>query len=715
MLIFDQLNRADRPLRLVSWVITAGLAVLLGGLWWVQVVRSRQFEEAQLNQSYCTVRVSAPRGKIMDRNGVVLAENKPVYSISIYLGDKAWIRAVDAERARLLNAARLAGATKRGPTFVERGFSLFGYKPVLIQYSPVSRAVATGFRREARYSVTSNIVAQLSAIIAQPLALNKTNFQSHYDRNLVLPLPIYSGLTPAQVARLQERGLNLPGVAMEIQPTRIYPRGTLAAHVIGYMRQSDESSEGELAYYDYRLPDYRGFSGLEYSLDSVLRGRAGGKSVQINNLGYRQNETILSPIEAGHHLTLTIDAEIQRVAEYELGRAPFVGSASIRGAAVVLDVRSGEIIAMASAPTFDPGNWIPGITRENFRAYHDTNTTPMLNRAVFGGAAPGSTFKTIVALAGLEAGTLKTNQIVHVAPNPRDAAHGIYYVGQQAFRDTAQPGDYDFKRAFKRSSNAYFIEQGLLVGRDAIIRMAGLLHFGERTGIPLAQDSRGILPTREWLQQRRLPWRDGDTGNLSIGQGYVTVTPLQLTVAMAAIANGGRVLWPQLVITTNSQDEVPDPSPRVGVRPLLREQLPVSPATLAAVQGAMLADTEDGDGSGRNARVEGFRVCAKTGTAQLERGTVVYDHITWFASYAPFEDPRYAVVVMVQSGKSGGDTCAPVAKGIYEALKKREKKLFVAQNSGAAVPVAARPRAVPAGGSSAETAKDWWQPGRLPH
>ena len=277
--------------------------------------------------------------------------------------------------------------------------------------------------------------------------------------------------------------------------------------------------------------------------------------------------------------------------------------------------------------------------------------------------------------------TARTNQIVRVAPNPRDAAHGIYYVGQQAFRDTAQPGDYDFRRAFKRSSNAYFIEHGLLVGRDAIVRMAGLLHFGERTGIPLAQDSRGIIPTREWLQQQRLPWRDGDTGNLSIGQGYVTVTPLQMAVAMAAVANGGRVLWPQLIIATNSQDAVADPSSRGGVRPQLREQLPVSQSTLAAVQGAMLADTEDGDGGGRNARVEGFRVCAKTGTAQIERGTQVIDHMTWFASYAPYEDPRYAVVVMVQSGKSGGDTCAPVAKGIYEALKKREKQLLAGRGT----------------------------------
>ena len=687
MLIFDQLHRADRPLRLVSWLIAFGLAVLLGGLWWVQVVRSRQFTEDQFNQSYRTVRVPAPRGKIMDRNGEVLAENRPVYSVSLYLGDRSWRQSVVAHYKAAKDAARRAKAVRRQPNAMEKILSWFGYEPSLVKLGRLETEVENALGRAARYIVTSNIVAQLGDILGQRLTLDAPNFHRHYQNSLVLPLPIFQNLNAAQIARLQERGLRMPGVDMEIQPVRVYPRGTLAAHVVGYMRASIESSEGELAYFDYRLPDYRGFSGLEYSLDSVLRGKAGGKSVQVNNLGYRQNETSISAVEAGHDLTLTIDAEIQRVVEYELARAPHVWPVTIRGAAVVLNVRTGEIIALASAPTFNPNNWIPGISREDFRAYHDTNTTPMLNRAIFGGYAPGSTFKTVVALAGLEAGTLRPQELITVAPNPRDPAHGIIYVGQQAIKDTAVPGQYDFKRAYKRSSNAYFITNGLMVGRDAVIRMAERMHFGQRTGLPLAQDSRATLPTRDWLQQRGLPWRDGDTANLSIGQGYVTVTPLQMAVAMAAVANGGRVLWPQLILATNAQDEVVDLSSRSGVRPQLREQLPVSARTLEIVQSAMLADTEDADGSGRSAKVDGFRVCAKTGTAQIEDRTGRnIDVMTWLASYAPYEDPRYAVVVMVQSGKSGGDTCGPVAKGIYEALKKRDRNAgrgaAVARNFG---------------------------------
>jgi penicillin-binding protein 2 len=242
--------------------------------------------------------------------------------------------------------------------------------------------------------------------------------------------------------------------------------------------------------------------------------------------------------------------------------------------------------------------------------------------------------------------------------------------------DTAPAGDYDFQKAFELSCNSYFIEYGLRAGPSAIISMGEKLHFGERTGIPLPQDSKGILPTKDWVRKNRptAPWRDGDTANLSIGQGDVAITPLQMTAAMAAVANGGRVLAPKLVLWTQGLDELVDPTKRPEVHAEVRENLPVSPRTLEIIQRAMLADTEDEHGTGQaaNFRHSGFHVCGKTGTAQLKKGGRVYDHVVWFASYAPYEDPRYAVVVMVQSGGSGGGTCAPIAAKIYRELKYRE-------------------------------------------
>jgi penicillin-binding protein 2 len=527
--------------------------------------------------------------------------------------------------------------------------------------------------RAARYSVVSNIVSQLSEITGQPIPLNEARLTNHYQHRLVLPFPIMPKLDATNVARVQERGLNLSGIDMEVQPERFYPKGSLAAHVLGSLIRSDDSVEGDLAYFNYKLPDYRGYSGIEASFDTQLRGRAGAKSVLVNNLGYRQTDTTLSPVEAGKDLTLTIDADIQREAERALGNAN-VDIPPVRGAAVVLDVRTGEVLALASVPKFDPNDWIPYLPHAIAGLYTNEHQAPLRNRAIYGLYAPGSTFKIFVALAGLEAGTLDTNEAVHVAPNPREPGRGVYYVGsgknRRAFRDSVQ-GDFKFRQAFVKSSNGYFIEQGLRATPQRIVAMAQQFHFGERTGIPLP-DSRGFLPTADWVKREWGGWPQAAIANLSIGQGALDVTPLQLAVATAAVANGGKVLQPQLVLNARGPDELISPNQPTSLPPIIRDELKVSPRSLEIVRQAMLGDVEDPGGTGKDAFVRDFRVCAKTGTAQVDRGAKM-DHYTWIASYAPFEDPRYAVVVMVESGNSGGGTCAPVAQQIYVKLKEKMK------------------------------------------
>ena len=673
MLIFDQLNKADRHLRMLSWLIAAGLMTLLGGLWWVQIVHSRQYVESQATQSYRTVRVPAPRGKIMDRNGTVLAENKPVYSITLYLEDRTLRETVQKKWSHAKDAARRAGATQRKPNFFERVLSLFGYKPSLVQPRRLTRAQSDELLRAARYLVVSNIVSQLSEITGQQIPLDEVRLWKHYKQKLILPFPIIAKLDAYQIARVQERGLHLPGIDMDVQPERVYPHKTLAAHTLGSLIRHDESVEGDLAFFDYKLPDYRGYSGIEASYDSVLRGRAGAKSVLINNVGYRQTDTILSPVEAGKDLTLTIDTDIQKTAEKALNDIRDIVP-PVRGAAVVLDVRTGEVIALASAPTFDPSDWIPFLPHAIAGLYTNEYTAPLRNRAVYGNYAPGSTFKVFVALAGLEAGTLDTNEPVHVEANPREPGRGVYYVGsgrnRHSFRDSVY-GDFKFRQAFIKSSNGYFIEHGLRVTPQRIVAMAQQFHFGERTGIPLL-DSRGFLPTSDWVKRNWGGWSSAAVGNLSIGQGALDVTPLQLAVAIAAVANNGKVLKPQLVLNVRGPDELIAPNQAKSLPPVVRDELRVSPRSLEIVRQAMLADVEDSGGTGHGAYVNGFRVCAKTGTAQVERGSKI-DHYTWIASYGPFEDPRYAVVVMVESGVSGGGTCAPVAKQIYTRLKYREE------------------------------------------
>jgi penicillin-binding protein 2 len=655
MLIFDQLNRADRHLRVLAWVFAAGLLVLVAGVWWLQVVRSRHYVEGERNQSYRTVRVPAPRGKILDRNGVPLAENRPAFNVSLYLEDRALRDAFQAEyKKRRAEIQKAATGTKHKVTSAEL------------------KALA----RSSRYFVVSNLVAEVGGHLDEPLLLNEKNFHQHYEQRLALPMPLRSSLTSTQIARLQERSLGLPGVDMEVQPLRFYPQGTVAAHVLGYLTRSEESAQDELSYYNYRLPDFRGVSGIERSFDEKLSGRAGAKSVLVNNLGYRQTETVLSPVEAGHDVTLTIDAEIQRVAERALASA-VTRANPVRGGAAVLDVNSGEIIALASVPSYDPNRFVPRISTDDWAEYNNTNGRPLLHRAVYGGHHPGSTFKIFVALSALESGVLNPDEIFH--------SDGHIMVGTRRVDDTAGAGDFNFRRAFVKSSNPYFIHYGQKAGPERLIDISHKLYFGERTGIPLGQDSRGILPTLESTRLARGRWVDGDTANMSIGQGDLTVTPLQLAVATAAVANGGKVLWPQLVLSVRAQNELIDPAKPPRVQPRVRGQLGISRQSLEVVRRAMLADVEDErEGSGHKAFVPDYRVCGKTGTAEVWIGQRKDHYDVWFASYAPYDNPRYAVVVMVEYGASGGGTAAPIAGKIFTALKNRDQRSNTASDNSLA-------------------------------
>ena len=272
----------------------------------------------------------------------------------------------------------------------------------------------------------------------------------------------------------------------------------------------------------------------------------------------------------------------------------------------------------------------------------------------------------MVALACLEAG---------LDPQATIENPGYIDVGRMRVHDLARPGTYDLPQALKYSSNTYFVDKGLHVaGIVNIVKMAQRLHLAERTGLPTRQESAGIFPS---LKKVTGPdWRDGDTANMCIGQGPMAVTPIQMAVLASALANGGHVLWPRLV----DRIESPDPSataPSVifpGSR--VRDELGVQPDSLQIVRKAMLSDVEE-DGTGHQARVEGMGICGKTGTAQVKNEQKqIVGEITWFLSFAPYEEPRYAVVVMVEMPAkqgSGGSTCAPIAKDIYTAIRDLER------------------------------------------
>ena len=648
MLILDELKKNDPQLRLVAGILAAGLFILLAGLWWVQIVSAREYQGHLDTQSYRTVRLPAVRGKILDREGRVLAENRPRYNLSLYLDllRKQFKAAYDAEYASATNArGRFIAAQEKQ---LGRPLTKAERKRLAFTTSQMEQ-----LRGQARYRVASAVVSQVGQKLGQPLMLDPAKFKRNYETRLAMPYTVVPDASPEQVARFEEQITGVPGADVDLQPVRSYPLGTTAGHLLGYLSRDDSSKEGDDAYFNYYLPDYRGVTGIEWGFDSLLRGRAGGESVLVNNLGYRQSENIWSQPEPGHNVVLTIDLDLQRAAEKSIVDRQ---GADARAAVVVMDVRTGDVLAMVSSPALNPD-----YLSNDPKYLSDPKLRPEINRATQQNYAPGSIFKPIIGLAALEAG-LDPDAIVD---NP-----GYVYVGRRQIHDLAPPGKYNFRSAIIESCNTYFVTIGLRAGNENVVRMAGKFHFGERTGLPTRQDTKGIFPS---LKQAQSPdWREGDTANICIGQGEMSVTPMQMAVAYSAIANGGTVLWPRLVERIEPQDPASGEAMTNFPTGLVRDHLGVSARNLKLLRDAMLAETVEG--TGQPAQVPGLQICGKTGTAQVMNSqNQEIDRTTWFASFAPYENPRYAVVVMVESGTYGGPTCAPIAHDIYAEILKTEK------------------------------------------
>ena len=639
MLQFAPIKQPDTQLRVVTLVLVAGFCVLLGGLWYVQVFSSKRFADSLEDQAVRSVRIPAVRGKILDRNGQPFAENRPTYNIELYLAELG--KHFRAEYLRL----RPAGAR-------------------------LTRSEREAMEWTARYPVVSNITTQVGDWLQQPQVIDEKKFQRHYNEVRALPISILQNLTAVQVARFAERPGVFPGLDLEIQPLRVYPHGSLAAHVLGMLHTDNSSQEEEDSFYHYRLPDWKGMTGIEGIFDAQLRGLAGTRSMTVNRLGYREHETVLRTPEPGDNLVLTLDFKLQQAVERALVTPMF--GAQTRGAAVVLDVQTGDVLALASAPAFEPAEFMGRISNEHWtNVLNHPIQKPLLNRATQENYHPGSIFKMLTALAALEMEALDPKLIFNVEADPERPGRGCIHIGNRKIKDTVAHGPYNFKKALVHSSNSYFIHHALKPGvLQKMIMLGEKFHLGERTGLLPRQETAGEFPDQTDLVRR---WQPGDTANLAIGQGKVSVSPLQMAVMIAAIANGGKVFSPRLVLRIEPSD------PQFGEQgtaypPSLRDELGVKPANLRLIHEAMLADVEEVGGTGRDAKVDGLQIGGKTGTAEVEHGGRVVDKTTWFASFAPVERPKWAVVVMVESGASGGKTCAPVAKKIYEALQKRERE-----------------------------------------
>jgi penicillin-binding protein 2 len=461
------------------------------------------------------------------------------------------------------------------------------------------------------------------------------------------------------VVAVEAHQLELPGITLRARPRRSYADGPVAAHVLGYLGEIGPRQLKVLKDEGYALGDEVGQYGLERRWEDFLRGQSGGQQVEVDALGRRVRVLHEVTDVPGYTVHLTLDRQLQETA--------FEALQGKEGTIVVLDVNKGDILAMVSTPAFDPNIFARGIKSDEWQALIKDRLRPLNNRAIQGQYPPGSTFKVIMAIAGLEEGVLQ--------PESRISDPGFYYFGNRAFRDWKKEGHgaVDLHKAIVESCDVYFYQAGQRIGIDRIAKWARAFGLGEKTGAVLDDEKGGIVPDSEWKRKRfRQPWFPGETLSVAIGQGYLTVTPLQLANMMAAVANGGTLYRPRLV----NKIESVDGSTVREYGPEKIRTIPVKPGTLERVRNG-LADVVRGvGGTGGAARSKIVEIAGKTGTAQVVEMKGAYlkseqlsyfsrDH-AWFVSYAPVQNPQIAVVVLIEHGGHGGSAAAPMAKKVIE-------------------------------------------------
>jgi penicillin-binding protein 2 len=456
------------------------------------------------------------------------------------------------------------------------------------------------------------------------------------------PVILRTDASLADVAALEARRFELPEVSVEVVPLRSYPLASAAAHALGRV--------GEITERQLQSPEYQaippgslvGQAGVEYRYNLQLMGRDGYRRVIVNSRGVEMAEAERRPPRDGPSLTLTLDAGLQGAME-----KAFAGRA---GSAVALDPQTGEILAMASTPAYDPNSFTTGIEPALWSALASDPETPLINRVIQGTYSPGSTFKLVMATAALEEGVI-TPSTTFFCPGAATFYGNVFHCNRAGGH-----GNLDLRGAIAHSCNVYFFNVGVRLEIQRIAKWAKAMGLGAPTGVDLPHELGGLIPSPEWkLRLFKTPWYGGETVSVAIGQGQVSVTPLQMARVAAVIANGGKLVRPHLVRGTPGCEPVP---------------LGIKESTIEAVRAGMRAVVAEG--SGYRARLESVEVAGKTGTAQvvakarLERSPndpEIQPH-GWFVCFAPADHPSIAMAVLVEHGRSGMDSAAPVARQI---------------------------------------------------
>ena len=568
--------------------------LLLGArLWHLQIIKGAEYTVRAERNRVRRVPLVAARGAILDRNGTPLVENRPSFDVLLYRED---IR--DQE--------------------------------------------------------------ETDSFIIEKLGVPRESLERLLSRNrrtgLYQPIIIKEDVGMEEISIIEVHRHDHPEIRLGPEPRRLYHYGKLAAHLLGYLGEISQDELNSGNYPGAVSGSLIGRSGVERSYNQALTGRDGVRQVMVDSRGREVGVLEEIPYVVGSEVRLTLDLDLQKVAEKALeGKV---------GVVIAMNPQNGEIMTMANAPAFDPNSFSPRVSSATWNALINDSNRPMQNRAIQNTYSPGSIFKLIMASAGMHDGALDGNQGVLCTGS------AVYY--GRTFRCASEHGHgvLHLEQAIAKSCNIFFYELGRRLGINKIAEHAESLGLGSRTGIDLAGERSGVMPSPEWKERvQKAKWYVGETISVAIGQGAVSTTPIQMLRAVSAIATGGRLTTPHVLLHAEAGDE------REGNWPTT--QLDLKQGHVRRIREGMW-ESVNASGTGRNALIKGWDICGKTGTVQVvsrENRQLMRsnsENHAWFAGFASRDNPEIAVVVFVEHGGSGGAAAAPIAKEIFKAYYEKK-------------------------------------------
>ena len=589
----------------IAGVIACALAafvVLFIRLIYLQAIMGDEYRRLSLNNSIRLQNIDPPRGRIYDRNGDLLVDNRPSFDVIITPKDAA----------------------------------------------PLKHTLE---------KLSQHLRTPADMLLSQ---IRKTRGVSAYQPRL-----LKQDVGRDTLAAIEVNRFDLPGVSVDVNLRRHYIHERMAAHLIGYLSEISPTELKSGSYPDCRSGDLIGKFGAEKGYENFLRGRRGGRQVEVNANGLVMRILKTVESEPGHNIYLTTDQRLQHRAETLLE--------GVVGAAVAIEPDTGQILALASSPSFDQNYFVGGITHEQWESLITNPFRPMSNRAIQGEYPPGSTYKIITALAGLEEGVIDEQTTIHCP--------GHYRFGNRVYRCWLKGGHgkVDIIKAVEESCDVYFYQVGDRLGVDRLAWYAKAFGLGSPTGIFLDQEAHGLIPTAAWKKKRTgIPWQKGETLSVAIGQGFNLATPLQMAVLAAAVGNGGNRYQPMILDRIQSADgEVLQKN-----EPRLTGKLPISPVNLDFIKLGLWKVVNGEKGTARGSRLADIDLSGKTGTSQVisrkEDETLAEEDMpihlrahAWFVAYAPSEEPTIAVAVVVEHGEHGSGAAAPIAREMIKTYLRK--------------------------------------------